>query len=104
MAVGLVGGATKVHPIAKVAVKILKVEHAQELAEVIAAVGLAQNLAALKALATEGIQKGHMALHARNIAATAGAKGDKIDKIADKMVAEKNISVSRAKELLEAKG
>jgi hydroxymethylglutaryl-CoA reductase len=104
IAVGLVGGATKVHPTAQVAVKILGVEHAQELAEIIAAVGLAQNLAAMKALATEGIQKGHMALHARNIAATAGAKGPDIDKIADQMAEEKKISVSRAKELLEGKG
>jgi hydroxymethylglutaryl-CoA reductase len=100
ISVGLVGGATRVHPIAKVAVKILGIEHAQELAEIMAAVGLAQNLAALRALATEGIQRGHMELHARNIAATAGATGENIDRIAEQMVKEKNISATRAKELL----
>jgi hydroxymethylglutaryl-CoA reductase len=100
MAVGLVGGATAVHPIAKIAVKILGVKTATELGEVIAAVGLAQNLAALRALASEGIQEGHMKLHARNIAATAGATGDLIDQIADQMVKERKIRIDRAKELL----
>ena len=101
MAVGLVGGATKVHPVAKVNVKILGVQTARELAEVMGAVGLAQNLAALRALATEGIQRGHMELHARNIAITAGATGVLAEKIATQMISEKNISVSRAKELIE---
>jgi len=100
MAVGLIGGATAVHPVAKVAVKILGVKSARELAEIIAAVGLCQNLAALRALAAEGIQRGHMRLHARNLAATAGATGDVIDKIADKMIEEKRIRIDRAKELL----
>jgi hydroxymethylglutaryl-CoA reductase len=100
MAVGLVGGATAVHPIAKVAVKILGVNSARELAETIAAVGLCQNLAALRALAAEGIQRGHMRLHARNVAATAGATGDLIDRIAEKMVEERKIRIDRAKELL----
>jgi len=100
MAVGLIGGATAVHPIAKIAVKILGVKTATELGEVIAAVGLAQNLAALRALASEGIQEGHMKLHARNIAATAGATGDLIDEIADQMVKERKIRIDRAKELL----
>jgi len=100
MAVGLVGGATAVHPVAKVAVKILGVKSARELAEIIAAVGLCQNLAALRALAAEGIQRGHMRLHARNLAATAGATGDVIDKIADRMIEEKKIRIDRAKELL----
>ena len=100
MAVGLVGGATAVHPIAKVAVKILGVKSARELAETIAAVGLCQNLAALRALAAEGIQRGHMRLHARNVAATAGATGDLIDRIAEKMVEERKIRIDRAKELL----
>ncbi len=101
MAVGLVGGATKVHPTARANVKILGVKTASELAQVIAAVGLAQNFAALRALATEGIQRGHMELHARNVAATAGAKGDEVDIVASKMVEEKRINTERAKEILE---
>jgi len=100
MAVGLIGGATAIHPTAKIAVKILGVKTATELGEVIAAVGLAQNLAALRALASEGIQEGHMKLHARNIAATAGATGDLVDQIADQMVKERKIRIDRAKELL----
>jgi hydroxymethylglutaryl-CoA reductase len=100
-AIGLVGGATKTHPVAKVAVKILGVKSANELSEVIASVGLAQNFAALRALATEGIQKGHMRLHARNIAVMAGAEGKDIDIVAGKMVEEKKIRVDRAKEILE---
>ncbi|NHI90091.1 MAG: hydroxymethylglutaryl-CoA reductase, degradative [Candidatus Thorarchaeota archaeon] len=100
MAVGLVGGATKIHPAARASVKILGVKTATELGQVIASVGLAQNLAALRALASEGIQKGHMALHARNVAATAGARGDQVDIIAEKLVKEKNIKVERAQELL----
>lgn len=104
MAVGLVGGATKTHPLAKINVKLLGVKTANELAEVIASVGLAQNFAALKALATEGIQIGHMRLHAKNIAVTAGAAGEKIDEVTRQMVEEKNISVSRAKEIMEMEG
>ena len=100
MAVGLVGGATKIHPAARASVKILGVKTAAELGQVIASVGLAQNLAALRALASEGIQKGHMALHARNVAATAGARGDQVDIIAEKLIKEKNIKVERAQELL----
>jgi hydroxymethylglutaryl-CoA reductase len=101
MAVGLVGGATKVHPVARACVKILGVETATELAHVIASVGLAQNLAALRALASEGIQKGHMALHARNVASTAGARGEEVDVVAEKLVGERNIKVERAKEILD---
>jgi len=101
MPVGTVGGATKVHPIAKIALKILGVKSARELSEVIVAVGLVQNLAALRALAHEGIQRGHMSLHARNIAIMAGATGDLIDIIAERMVEERKIRVDRAKELLE---
>ncbi len=104
MAVGLVGGATKVHPVARACVKILGVKTALELAHIIASVGLAQNLAALRALASEGIQKGHMALHARNVAATAGARGEQVDIIAEKLVKEKNVKVERAKELLDEIG
>ena len=101
LAVGIIGGATKVHPVAKVALKILGVKTARELSEVMAAVGLAQNLAALRALAHEGIQRGHMSLHARNIAIMAGATGDLIDSIAERMVEERKIRMDRAKELLE---
>jgi hydroxymethylglutaryl-CoA reductase len=101
MAVGLVGGAVRTHPIAKIAVKILGVKTANEFGEVLAAVGLAQNLGALRALASEGIQRGHMKLHARNIAVLAGAEGDLIDRVAAKMVEEKKIRVDRAKELVE---
>jgi hydroxymethylglutaryl-CoA reductase len=101
MAVGLIGGATKVHPVAKIVLKILGVKTASELGEVMAAVGLAQNLGALRALAHEGIQRGHMSLHARNVAITAGAEGDLIDLIVEKMVEERKVRMDRAKELLE---
>ncbi len=100
LAVGIVGGATQAHPLARVALKILNVSSARELAEIMAAVGLAQNLAALRALATEGIQRGHMALHARQIAMAAGAAGEEIDRIAERLVAEQNIRLARARELL----
>ncbi|MBN8755329.1 hydroxymethylglutaryl-CoA reductase, degradative [Variovorax sp. SCN45] len=102
MPVGLVGGATKTHPLARLALKILGVKSAQELGEVAVAVGLAQNLGALRALATEGIQRGHMALHARNIALVAGATGDEIDSIAKQMAAEHDVRTDRAVALLEA--
>ena len=101
MAVGLIGGAVKTHPIAKIALKILGVKTANEFAEVLAAVGLAQNLGALRALAHEGIQRGHMSLHARNIAVAAGATGELIDMVAEKMVEERKIRMDRAKELIE---
>ena len=101
MAVGLVGGATKVHPIAKIAVKILGVKSAVELGEVIAAVGLAQNLTALKALATEGIQRGHMSLHARNIALTAGATPQILEQVVDEMILTKKIRQDFAEELVK---
>jgi hydroxymethylglutaryl-CoA reductase len=102
MPVGLVGGATKTHPLAQVALKILGVKSAQELGEVAVAVGLAQNLGALRALATEGIQRGHMALHARNIALVAGATGDEIDAVARQLAAEHDVRTDRAVALLEA--
>ncbi len=101
MTVGLIGGATKVHPLTRISLKILGVKNARELGEVIAAVGLAQNLAALRALATEGIQRGHMELHARNVAASAGAEGDLIDMVAARMIKEKVIRLDRAKEILQ---
>lgn len=103
LAVGLVGGATKTHPLARLAIKILGVNSATELAEVIGAVGLAQNLAALRALATEGIQRGHMELHARNIAVMAGAHGELIDKVAEIMVREKKVRLDFAQEILEGR-
>jgi hydroxymethylglutaryl-CoA reductase len=101
LAVGIVGGASRVHPMAKVALKILGVTTAQELAEVMAAVGLAQNLAALRALATEGIQRGHMALHARQVSIAAGATGDMVEIIAGRLVAEQKIHLDRAQELVQ---
>ncbi|MHB1909481.1 MAG: hydroxymethylglutaryl-CoA reductase, degradative [Nitrososphaerales archaeon] len=101
VAVGLIGGASAVHPVAKACVKILQVKSAIELGEVIASVGLAQNFAALRALATEGIQRGHMKLHARNVAASAGATGEMIDIVALKMVEEKKIRFDRAQEILK---
>ena len=101
MAVGIVGGATKVHPTARVSLKILGVESASELAQVMAAVGLAQNLGAIRALATVGIQKGHMRLHARQVAMAAGATDLTAEQIADQLVAEGNIHITRAKEILE---
>ena len=101
MAVGIVGGATASNPVAKLCMKILGIKSAKELAETIVSVGLAQNLAALRALSAEGIQRGHMNLHARNIAVSAGATGDLIDKVSEQMVAERKIRVDRAKELLE---
>jgi len=101
MAVGLVGGATKVHPGAAAAVKLMGVKTAAELAQVIVSVGLAQNLGALRALATEGIQRGHMALHARQVAIAAGAPEKWVAPIAEQMVKEKSIRVERALEILE---
>ena len=101
LSVGIVGGIANVHPVAKVCTKILGVSSAQELACVMTATGLAQNYSAIRALSTEGIQKGHMRLHARNIAAAAGALPEQIDGIVQKMIEEKKISLDRAKELLE---
>jgi hydroxymethylglutaryl-CoA reductase len=100
MSLGLVGGATKTHPAARAALAVLGVKSANELGEVAVAVGLAQNMAALRALATEGIQRGHMALHARNIAILAGAAGDQIERIAEELAANSDVSVGRAKSLL----
>jgi hydroxymethylglutaryl-CoA reductase len=100
LAVGIVGGATRVHPLAQVNLEFMNIASAQELAEIMAAVGLAQNLAALRALATEGIQRGHMTLHARQVAAAAGAGVDQIDEIARKLVEAGDINVSHAEKLL----
>lgn len=102
LAVGLVGGATRAHPTAQASVKMLGVETARELASIIASVGLAQNLAACRALAAEGIQRGHMTLHARTIAASAGADVDEIGEVAARIVADKKIRVEHAREVLAA--
>ena len=101
LAVGIVGGATKVHPAAQAALKLMGVTSARELAEIIVSVGLAQNLGALRALATEGIQRGHMSLHARQIATSAGATGDFVEVVAARLVAEGQIRVERAVEILK---
>jgi hydroxymethylglutaryl-CoA reductase len=101
MAVGIIGGATRVHPAAQAAIKLMGVTSARELAEIIVSVGLAQNMAALRALATEGIQRGHMSLHARQVAIAAGAAGEMIEKIAARMVAEKIVRIDRAEEILK---
>jgi len=104
LAVGIVGGATRVHPTAKACLALMGVTTARELAEVIVSVGLAQNLAALRALATEGIQRGHMGLHARQVAIAAGAQGDAIERIARQLVEEGTVRLDRAQELLEDSG
>jgi hydroxymethylglutaryl-CoA reductase len=102
MAVGIVGGATQVHPAAKASLKLMGVKSAQELAEIIVSVGLAQNLAALRALATEGIQRGHMSLHARQVAVAAGAQGADIELLAKQLVSESRVRIDRAKEILRS--
>lgn len=104
MAVGIIGGATKVHPAAKAALKLMGVKTAGELAEIIVSVGLAQNLAALRALATEGIQRGHMSLHARQVAIAAGAAGEMIEVVAARMVEEKTVRIDRAEAILKELG
>ncbi|MNN33284.1 3-hydroxy-3-methylglutaryl-coenzyme A reductase [compost metagenome] len=103
MPVGLVGGATKTHPLAQLSLRILQVKTAQDLAEIAVAVGLAQNLGAMRALATEGIQRGHMALHARNIAVVAGARGDEVDWVARQLVEDHDVRADRAVALLKQK-
>jgi hydroxymethylglutaryl-CoA reductase len=101
IAVGTVGGATRVHPLAKACLALMGVDNARELAQVIASVGLAQNLAALRALASEGIQRGHMSLHARQIAIAAGAEGEQIERVTAKMIAQGTIHIQYARELMD---
>ncbi|EQD29080.1 hydroxymethylglutaryl-CoA reductase, degradative, partial [mine drainage metagenome] len=101
MAIGLIGGATAVHPTARANVQLLGVTSAAELAQVLAAVGLAQNFGALRALATEGIQRGHMELHARNLAASAGARPDEVDRVVARLIEEHAIRFDRAREIVE---
>jgi len=100
LALGIVGGATRVHPGAKAALELMDVKTAKELAEIVVCVGLAQNLAALRALATDGIQKGHMQLHARQVAIAAGAEGDQIDQLVEELVKEDKVRIDRAQEIL----
>ncbi|MHA1509680.1 MAG: hydroxymethylglutaryl-CoA reductase, degradative, partial [Promethearchaeota archaeon] len=101
LAFGIIGGITRTHPMARLALKILNVESSGELAQVAAALGLAQNVGALRALASEGIQKGHMALHSRNIAKLAGASDEIIEEVAKRMIKDKKIRVDYAKEIIE---
>ena len=101
LAAGIVGGATRVHPGARAALKLMNVSSSKELAQIMASVGLAQNLAALRALSTEGIQKGHMILHARQVAMAAGATGEKIEQLAAELVQSGTIRIDRAKEILK---
>jgi hydroxymethylglutaryl-CoA reductase len=101
MAVGIVGGATRVHPGARAALKLMGITSAADLAEIIVSVGLAQNLAALRALATEGIQKGHMSLHARQVAIAAGAQGEDITRLAEQLATEGTVRIDRAEEILK---
>jgi hydroxymethylglutaryl-CoA reductase len=99
-----VGGATRVHPAARAALKLMGVTSAASLAEIIVSVGLAQNLAALRALATEGIQRGHMSLHARQVAIAAGAQGEVINRLAEQLVSEKTVRIDRAEAILKEWG
>ncbi|MFX1267529.1 MAG: 3-hydroxy-3-methylglutaryl-CoA reductase, partial [Promethearchaeota archaeon] len=101
LALGIIGGMTKIHPMARLNLKILGIKSAAELSQVAAAVGLAQNVAALRALAAEGIQKGHMALHSRNIAKLAGVPENLIDQVAKKLVEDNKIRIDHAKEILQ---
>ncbi len=101
MALGIIGGMTKIHPMAKLALKIMDIQTANELAQIAAALGLAQNVGALRALASEGIQKGHMELHSRNIAKLAGAPDELVDKVAQRLIEDEKIRVDYAKELLK---
>jgi hydroxymethylglutaryl-CoA reductase len=102
LAAGIVGGATRAHPTASACLSLLGVESAAQLAEIVVSVGLAQNLAALRALATEGIQRGHMGLHARQVAMAAGAIGAEVERVARQLVLEGSVRLDRAQQLLEA--
>jgi hydroxymethylglutaryl-CoA reductase len=104
IAVGIVGGATRVHPGSQAALALMGVKSSRDLAKIIASVGLAQNLAALRALSTEGIQRGHMGLHARQVAMSAGATGESIDQLANQLVIEKKVRLDRAQEILKEWG
>jgi hydroxymethylglutaryl-CoA reductase len=100
MAVGITGGSTQAHPAARANLKLLGAKSSGELAGIIASVGLAQNLAALRALATEGIQRGHMRLHARQVALSSGAQPAEVEHLAEQLIQEDNIRIERAQEIL----
>lgn len=106
LALGTVGGVTRAHPTARIALKILGIERAEDLARIVAAVGLTQNLGALRALATVGIVKGHMQLHAANLAIAAGAEAHEIPRVRERLThvlkTQKRIGLSHAKEILES--
>jgi hydroxymethylglutaryl-CoA reductase len=102
MAVGIVGGATRTHPVARLALKIMGVTKANDLAEIMTSVGLAQNLGALRALVQEGIQHGHMRLHARNLVVMAGASGDLIDKAVKALLESDEIRFDKAQEIVNS--
>jgi len=102
LALGTVGGPIKIHPGVQTVFKILRIQSVHELAMVMASVGLAQNFAAVRALGSVGIQRGHMAMHARSVAATAGATADEVAEVAKALVASKEIKVEKARELLAA--
>ncbi len=101
LAIGVVGGATRVHPGVQTNLKLMGIQRVSDLGEIVAAVGLAQNLAALRALATEGIQKGHMSLHARQVALAAGAKAEQVEPLAQALIAAGRITLSEAMSILE---
>jgi hydroxymethylglutaryl-CoA reductase len=100
LAVGITGGSIQADPSAHANLKLLGAKSSEELAGIIASVGLAQNLAALRALATEGIQRGHMRLHARQVALSAGAEPAQVAPLAEQLVREDNIRIERAQEIL----
>ncbi|MEO7113402.1 MAG: 3-hydroxy-3-methylglutaryl-CoA reductase, partial [Polyangiaceae bacterium] len=102
LALGTVGGTLRVHPAARMALRLVDVETAGELAMIAAAVGLASNLAAVRALGTEGIQRGHMALHARSVALAAGAAGPDVERVALIIVEARDITLEGAKRALAA--
>jgi hydroxymethylglutaryl-CoA reductase len=100
LALGTVGGTLRVHPAARLSLRMLGVSDAQELAAIAAAVGLASNLAAVRALATDGIQRGHMGLHARSVALAAGAAGEQVGKVAAMIVEARDITLEGARKAL----
>ncbi|MBX2837772.1 MAG: 3-hydroxy-3-methylglutaryl-CoA reductase, partial [Gammaproteobacteria bacterium] len=100
MPVGIVGGATRVHATAKLCLEIMQIKSAAQLGGIIASVGLVQNFSAMKALATEGIQRGHMSLHAKNVAIAAGAAGNEIEPVAQQLISDKTINAEAAEQIL----
>jgi hydroxymethylglutaryl-CoA reductase len=101
MVLATIGGTMKSNPMAQLSLKILGIKTSNELARIGAAVGLAQNFAALRALATTGIQAGHMKLHAKSLAAQAGARENEVEIVAQKMIETKQINQAKAEEILK---